>query len=33
LVAEHCWDQVRWALEEHAWRFERLDERCSVRRR
>ena len=24
LVAERYWDQVRWALEEHAWRFERL---------
>ena len=23
LVAEHCWDQVRWALQEHAWHFER----------
>jgi hypothetical protein len=24
LVAEHCWDRVRFALEEHAWRFERV---------
>src|SRR3954462_1096165 len=22
LVAERCWDQVRWAIEANAWRFE-----------
>jgi len=33
LVAEHCWDQVRWALEEHAWRFERGGGTRSSRRR
>jgi hypothetical protein len=22
LVAERYWDQVGWALKEHAWRFE-----------
>jgi hypothetical protein len=33
LVAERCWDQVGWALEEHAWRFERLGEPGSARRR
>src|SRR3954467_6020165 len=22
LVAERCWDQVRWAIEAYAWRFE-----------
>jgi deoxyribodipyrimidine photo-lyase len=22
VVAERCWDQVGWALEEHAWRFD-----------
>jgi hypothetical protein len=21
LVAERCWDRVRWAIEESAWRF------------
>ena len=25
LVAERCCDQVRWAIGEHAWRFERAD--------
>ena len=24
LVAEHSWDRVRWAIEECAWRFERV---------
>jgi hypothetical protein len=24
LVAERYWDQVSWAIEEHAWRFEAL---------
>ena len=24
LVAEHCRDNVRWAIEEHAWRFDGL---------
>ena len=22
LVAERCWDRVRWAIEEYAWRFD-----------
>src|SRR5205085_9474329 len=22
LVAERCWDQVRWAIEAYAWRFD-----------
>jgi hypothetical protein len=22
LVVERCWDRVRWAIEEHAWRFD-----------
>src|SRR4051812_30870815 len=22
LVAERCWDQVRWAIEANAWRFD-----------
>jgi hypothetical protein len=33
LVAECSWDQVRWALEERAWRFERLGVPDSARRR
>jgi hypothetical protein len=33
LVAERCWDQVGWALEEQAWRFERLGVPGSARRR
>jgi hypothetical protein len=33
LVAERYWDQVRWAIEDHAWRFERLGLSCSARRR
>ena len=24
LVAERCWDRVRWAIQEHAWRFDGL---------
>jgi hypothetical protein len=33
LIAEHCWDRVRWALEEHAWRFERVGVPGTTRRR
>ncbi len=33
LVAEHCWDEVRWAIEEHAWRFERVGMPKTARRR
>jgi hypothetical protein len=33
LVAEHCWDEVRWAIEEHAWRFEPARELTSSGRR
>jgi hypothetical protein len=33
LVAERHWDQARWALDEHAWRFERLGGPGSARRR
>src|SRR4051794_3911049 len=25
LVAEHCWDQARWAIEAYAWRFDGLE--------
>jgi hypothetical protein len=25
LVAERCWDQVHWAVEEYAWRFDGLE--------
>jgi hypothetical protein len=32
LVAERCWDRVRWAIEEYTWRFER-PVRSSPRRR
>ena len=32
LVAEHCWDQVRWAIEAYAWRFERLARPARPRR-
>ena len=32
LVAERCWDQVRWAIEEHAWRFERRAKAARPRR-
>ena len=31
LVAERCWDQVRWALEEHAWRFDGSRRRLRTR--
>lgn len=33
LVAEHCWDEVRWAIEDHAWRFEQGRGLPSQRRR
>jgi GcrA cell cycle regulator len=33
LVAEHSWDRVRWAIEEFAWRFERLARSSRPRRR
>jgi hypothetical protein len=32
LVAERCWDRVRWAIEEYAWRFERVARRSRPRR-
>ena len=33
IVAERCWDRVRWAIEEHAWRFDGLRRPLSSRRR
>jgi hypothetical protein len=33
LVAERCWDQVRWAIEEYTWRFDGLRRRAPRRRR
>jgi hypothetical protein len=33
LVAERCWDQVRCAIEEYAWRFDGLRRRAPHRRR
>ncbi|MPR13861.1 hypothetical protein FS320_44465 [Microvirga tunisiensis] len=33
LVAERCWDQVRYAIEEYTWRFDGLRRRASHRRR
>jgi hypothetical protein len=33
LVAERCWDRVRWAIEEYTWRFDGLRRRASQRRR
>src|SRR5687768_4448407 len=32
LIAEHCWDQVRCAIEDCAWRFDGLAPSCSTRR-
>jgi putative transposase len=32
LVAERCWDRVRWAIEAYAWRFERLAKPARPRR-
>jgi hypothetical protein len=32
LVAERCWDRVRWAIEENAWRFDGLRRAQSSRR-
>jgi hypothetical protein len=32
LVVERCWDWVRWAIEEHAWRFDGCRGRGSRRR-
>jgi transposase len=32
LVAERCWDRVRWAIEENAWRFDGLRRPHSSRR-
>ena len=32
LVAGRCWDQVRWAIEEHAWRFDGSRRRSWTRR-
>ena len=32
LVAERCWDRVRWAIEEYAWRFDGLRRPHSSRR-
>src|SRR3954469_11699140 len=32
LVAERCWDQVRWAIEAYAWRFEPCANPARVRR-
>jgi len=32
LVAERCWDQVRWAIEAYAWRFERRGKPAWARR-
>jgi hypothetical protein len=32
LVAERCWDRVRWAIEEYAWRFDGLRRPQSSRR-
>ncbi|MPR13923.1 hypothetical protein FS317_47040 [Microvirga sp. M8] len=33
LVAERCWDRVRYAIEEYTWRFDGLRRRASHRRR
>jgi hypothetical protein len=33
LVAERCWDQVRWAIEEYTWRFDGLRRRAPRCRR
>ncbi|MPR10233.1 hypothetical protein FS317_25650, partial [Microvirga sp. M8] len=33
LVAERCWNRVRYAIEEYTWRFDGLRRRASHRRR
>ena len=33
LVAERCWDRVRWAIEEYTWRFDGLRRRVPHPRR
>jgi hypothetical protein len=33
LVAERCWDRVRYAIEEYTWRFDGLRPRAPRRRR
>jgi hypothetical protein len=30
LVAERCWDQARWAVDEYAWRFDGLERACEA---
>jgi len=33
LVAERCWDRVRWVIEEYAWRFDGSRQPAQARRR
>jgi transposase-like protein len=33
LVAERCWDRVRWVIEAYAWRFDGSRQPAQARRR